>query len=55
MCNTGTRKLYITLVHRRDYIARDDGKEYNEQDYLQHPNLYRSSFAEKVYQSDGYN
>ncbi|XP_033646696.1 alpha-aminoadipic semialdehyde synthase, mitochondrial-like isoform X1 [Asterias rubens] len=42
------RKVYATEVHRKDHIVKRGGRGFNREEYDQHPELYRSTFSEKI-------
>ncbi|XP_022109027.1 alpha-aminoadipic semialdehyde synthase, mitochondrial-like isoform X2 [Acanthaster planci] len=42
------RKVYATVVHRKDHIVRRDGTAFDKDEYDGHPDLYRSTFSEKI-------
>lgn len=41
-------KLYGCVVQRHHYLERIDGGGYNQEEYEQFPNLYKSSFNKKI-------
>lgn len=41
-------KLYGCVVQRHHYLERIDGGIYNQEEYEQNPNLYKSNFNKKV-------
>ena len=43
-----TRKVYGTVVRRKDHIFRKDDGSYSSSDYKTHPDQYDSNFHEKV-------
>lgn len=45
---TDTRKVYATVVGRRDHLVRKDGGAYDLEDYKLHPEEYVSIFADEV-------
>lgn len=42
------KKVYVTVVHRKDHIINKDGSPLDPQDYEKHPEKYRSTFSEKI-------
>ncbi|XP_038067093.1 alpha-aminoadipic semialdehyde synthase, mitochondrial-like isoform X1 [Patiria miniata] len=41
-------KVYATVVHRKDHIVRRGGGEFDREEYDRNPELYRSTFSEKI-------
>ncbi|KAJ3340193.1 hypothetical protein HDU93_007283 [Gonapodya sp. JEL0774] len=42
------KRLYACQVKAEDYAVRKDGKPFEREDYMKHPELYESVFHEKV-------
>ncbi|XP_072178275.1 alpha-aminoadipic semialdehyde synthase, mitochondrial-like [Diadema setosum] len=42
------RKVYATVVHRKDHIVRKDGGEFDRAEYDMHPERYKSTFSEEI-------
>jgi len=45
---TGTRVVYATVVNMEDHLEHMDGRQFDVEDFMKHPENYRSSFFEKV-------
>lgn len=43
-----TRKVYGTVVGRKDHLVRNDGGPYNKEDYNANPTEYKATFFEKI-------
>lgn len=43
-----TKKIYATVVHRKDHIVRKDGGPFDRAEYERHPEKYKSTFNENI-------